>query len=150
MDLPRSTTLRAVDARTPQESNLMSQTPAGSNGQLFFQCMRDLFISFIHGRKSQICILGDNLAAHLSVDVVNFAVSHTIKFLYPSLNSSHLLQLLNVAVFKTIKYAWKTVLLNFCRECRQTEPIQKEYLIFDCSNYEKNSSHDFSNQVSCM
>ena len=96
------------------------------DGPLFLQWMRDLFIPHIQGRTGQICLIGDNLAAHFSVEVVKLAVDNNIKFIFLPPNSTHLLQPLDVAVFRTVKLKWKTVLCNFRRESRRTGPIPKE------------------------
>ena len=70
-------------------------------------------------------MIDDNLAAHLSVDVVELAVSNNIKFTCLLPHSSYLLQPPDVAVFRSVKLNWRNALENFRRESRITVPLPK-------------------------
>ena len=52
-------------------------------------------------------LIGDNLSSHLSEEVVNLCNQHNIKFICLPANSTHLLQPLDVAVFRPLKVYWR-------------------------------------------
>lgn len=58
-------------------------------------------------------LLGDNLASHLSVDVIKVCQEHNIKFVFLPSNSTHLTQPLDVAFFHPLKQAWRSILLKW-------------------------------------
>lgn len=55
-------------------------------------------------------IIGDNLASHVSINIVKLCKLHNIKFVLLPANSTHLTQPLDVSCFCPIKTAWKKVL----------------------------------------
>lgn len=58
-------------------------------------------------------LLGDNLASHLSVDSIKTCQDHNIKFIFLPSNSTHLTQPLDVAFFRPLKQAWRSILLKW-------------------------------------
>ncbi|KAJ8965137.1 hypothetical protein NQ314_004362 [Rhamnusium bicolor] len=55
-------------------------------------------------------LIGDNLASHLSVKVINLCKAHNILFVLHPPNSTHLCQPLDVAVFRLLKMFWRQVI----------------------------------------
>ncbi len=58
-------------------------------------------------------IIGDNLASHLSADVIEICELNRIHMLFLPPNSTHLLQPLDVAVYGPMKAAWRKVLTEW-------------------------------------
>lgn len=58
-------------------------------------------------------IIGDNLPSHMSIEIVKLCEEHNIRMVFLPPNSTHLLQPLDVAVFKPMKTAWKKILIKF-------------------------------------
>ncbi|CAH2103358.1 unnamed protein product [Euphydryas editha] len=61
----------------------------------------------IPGKK---VIIGDNLSSHISLDVINQCKENNITFLCLPPNSTHLTQPLDVAFFRPLKVAWRSIL----------------------------------------
>lgn len=55
-------------------------------------------------------LIGDNLSSHLSPEVVKQCEDNNIAFVFLPPNSTHLCQPLDVAVFRALKQAWRSVL----------------------------------------
>ena len=55
-------------------------------------------------------MIGDNLASHLSPEVLALCEQHNIKFMFLPENSTHLLQPLDVTVFRPMKGYWRQLL----------------------------------------
>jgi hypothetical protein len=62
-------------------------------------------------------LLGDNLAAHLSPDVLKLCQQHNIRFCFLPENSTHLMQPLDVGVFGPMKRYWREILRDWKEEC---------------------------------
>lgn len=58
-------------------------------------------------------LIGDNLACHLSADVIELCASNNIKMIFLPPNSTHLLQPLDVAVYGPMKAEWRKVLTEW-------------------------------------
>lgn len=74
------------------------------------------------GRK---VIIGDNLASHTSIRVINLCLENDISFVLLPANATHLCQPLDVAYFRPFKMAWKKTLFDWKKRHRGTVP--KEY-----------------------
>lgn len=61
-------------------------------------------------------LFGDNLASHLSVNVIKECEQNNIRFVLLPPNSTHLTQPLDVSVFRPIKNAWRKVLQAWKRQ----------------------------------
>lgn len=57
-------------------------------------------------------LIGDNVASHVSIRVINACISNNIRFCFLPPNSTHITQPLDVAVFRGFKIKWRSVLLN--------------------------------------
>ncbi|XP_063232409.1 uncharacterized protein LOC134536584 [Bacillus rossius redtenbacheri] len=55
-------------------------------------------------------LIGDNLASHLSVDIIQLCNINNIKFIFLPTNSTHLTQPLDVAFFRPMKNSWRQIL----------------------------------------
>lgn len=66
-------------------------------------------VALVHFRRldGKKVIIGDNLGSHLSLKVLQLCKTHNIHFVFFPPNSTHLLQPLDVAVFRSIKAAWR-------------------------------------------
>ncbi|KAK3933121.1 Jerky protein homolog-like [Frankliniella fusca] len=74
------------------------------------------------GRK---VLLGDNLSSHLSLRVIQACNQHNISFIALPPNSTHLTQPLDVAFFRPLKAAWRSILLNW-KTTRGDKPVSKD------------------------
>ena len=58
-------------------------------------------------------LIGDNLAAHLSPEVMKLCTEHNVRFEFLPENSTHMLQPLDVSVFRAVKAEWRNVLCQW-------------------------------------
>lgn len=62
-------------------------------------------------------IIGDNLKAHMSAEVIDICNRNNIRFMFLPENSTHLLQPLDVSVFAPMKRRWRQILGDWKDEC---------------------------------
>jgi len=102
-----------------------NRSPSGWFDQCIFE---DWFISIIipHCRRLQgnKAVVGDNLASHISVKIIQLCKENNIKFIFLPPNSTHLTQPLDVFCFRPLKIAWRRV-LEVHKKSRKG-PISKE------------------------
>lgn len=67
-------------------------------------------------------MIGDNLASHISLRVIQECQKHGIKFVLIPANSTHLCQPLDVATFRPLKIKWRKVLLAWKEKNRGSIP----------------------------
>ena len=60
-------------------------------------------------------IVGDNVPTQFNINVIRMAEANNIKFVFLPPNSTHLLQPLDVAVFRTLKMEWRGLLTRWKR-----------------------------------
>ena len=72
-------------------------------------------------------VIGDNLQSHFSPEVIASCLEHNIVFSTLVPNATHLLQVLDVAVFRPLKRNWAVVLFDWRKESRKTGSIPKEH-----------------------
>nr|XP_039254787.1 jerky protein homolog-like [Styela clava]XP_039269740.1 jerky protein homolog-like [Styela clava] len=66
-------------------------------------------------------LIGDNLSSHISPDVLKSCLDHNIAFICLPPNSTHLTQPLDIAYFRPMKVAWRSILNSVkSKERRQT------------------------------
>ena len=70
-------------------------------------------------------LVGDNLGSHFSVAVVESCLQNDIRFTTLVPNSTHILQPLDVAVFRSVKISWRQVLSDYRNVSRRTGSIEK-------------------------
>jgi len=102
-----------------------NRTPSGWFDQSIFE---DWFITVVipnfrrmEGKK---VVIGDNLASHMSIKIIQLCKENDIRFVFLPPNSTHLTQPLDVSCFRPIKIAWRKVLKAYKRARRG--PIPKE------------------------
>lgn len=84
-----------------------------------------IFIPKVSNDKSPKVLIGDNLASHFNHDVIRIARENNIYFCTLPPNSTHLMQPLDVSVFRSFKQTWREILQNYRKESRQKGAIQK-------------------------
>lgn len=101
-----------------------------SNGWMDTATFREWFISCflphakrLHGRK---VLIGDNLSSHLDDDVLRLCQENNISFICLVPNSTHLLQPLDVALFRPMKEAWRFVLTKWKMENMRLTTLPKD------------------------
>ncbi|XP_021711614.1 jerky protein homolog-like [Aedes aegypti] len=67
-------------------------------------------------------LIGDNLASHLSISVIEACRDHNIRFVFLPPNSTHICQPLDVAYFRPLKIKWKEVLAEYKTKHKGTVP----------------------------
>lgn len=65
------------------------------------------YLKKLDGKK---ILIGDNLSSHLSMEVIKTCHDNNIHFVFLPSNSTHLTQPLDVAFFRPLKMAWRTIL----------------------------------------
>ena len=77
-------------------------------------CFSDWFFTlalpYLRRLEGKKVMIGDNLASHLSLEVIEACESNDIHFVFLPANSTHLSQPLDVAFFRPLKMAWKNIL----------------------------------------
>lgn len=69
-------------------------------------------------------MIGDNLASHISSDVISKYADNNIRFILLPPNSTHLTQPLDVTVFRPIKASWRKIFQEWKKHNKET--IRKE------------------------
>jgi len=77
---------------------------------IFEDCFSLSFIPFIKNLNGPKVIIGDNLASHLSLEVIKLCETHNIRFVLLPPNATHLCQPLDLAFFRPLKGTWRKVL----------------------------------------
>ena len=72
-------------------------------------------------------LIGDNLAAHFTPDVIKLSVENDIVFVTLIPNATHLLQPLDVAVFRSVKIKWRNILETWRKETRTKGILPKNH-----------------------
>ena len=91
-----------------------------------FSCwFSESFIEHVKDQNGVKVFIGDNLASHFSKDVLRKCVAHNIMFVCLIPNATHLLQPLNVAVFRTLKLERRKILQDWRRDSRVKGSVPK-------------------------
>ncbi|XP_072949784.1 uncharacterized protein [Epargyreus clarus] len=87
------------------------------SGWFDMTCFDDWFKTIVlpwansrHGVK---LVIGDNLAWHLSVEIIKLCQNQNIRFVFLPKNATHLTQPLDVAFFGPMKRIWREILTNY-------------------------------------
>ncbi|XP_063218661.1 uncharacterized protein LOC134528923 [Bacillus rossius redtenbacheri] len=77
-------------------------------------CFEDWFtklmLPILKQQPGKKIIMGDNLSAHLNIEVLNLCEKYNISFILLPPNATHLLQPLDVAYFRSMKGEWRKIL----------------------------------------
>ncbi|XP_003245816.1 uncharacterized protein LOC100569189 [Acyrthosiphon pisum] len=88
-----------------------NRSPSGWFDQpIFEEWFQTIIIPHCRRLDGTKVIIGDNLASHISVNIVKLCKQHDIKFIFLPPNSTHLTQPLDVCCFRPMKIAWRKVL----------------------------------------
>lgn len=92
---------------------------------LFDDWFCQIALPYLNKQEGNRVIIGDNLASHLSFNVIQLCEEHHIKFCFLPANSTHLTQPLDVAIFRPIKASWRKKLEAWKNKYKRSLP--KEY-----------------------
>jgi len=90
--------------------------------QLWFS---NIFLEHVRPQPGTKVIIGDNLASHFTLDVIQSAADNNIRFICLLPNATHLLQPLDIAVFRPLKVEWRKILERWRKESRCKGSIPK-------------------------
>lgn len=83
------------------------------DGNIFEDWFFKVAIQYFRGREGKKAVIGDNLAAHLSVKIIEECERRGIMFIFLPPNTTHACQPLDVAYFGPMKKIWRRVLRNW-------------------------------------
>ena len=93
-----------------------------SNGWMQQDTFKDWFTSVFIAKTAQLIgpklLVLDGHVSHITLDVINAATANNITILCLPPHSTHILQPLDVAVFKPVKTAWRDIVQEFQRTNR--------------------------------
>ena len=84
------------------------------------------FLKFANQTPGRKLLIGDQLASHLSCNVVKLARQHQVFITALPANSTHFLQPLDVSFFSSMKKEWRKILGNWRAESRSSGVLPKE------------------------
>ena len=106
--------------------SLYESTKSGwFDARTFTRWFTDIFVEHVKHQGGTKVLIGDNLASHFTHEVVNQCVANNIRFICLLPNATHLLQPLDVAVFRSLKIEWRKILDCWRRESRVKGSIPK-------------------------
>lgn len=76
----------------------------------FEDWVRTIAIPYLKKLNGKKILIGDNLASHVSIEIIRLCLEHEIYFIYLPPNSTHLTQPLDVAVSAPTKKHWRQIL----------------------------------------
>jgi len=90
--------------------------------KLFEEWFREICLPYLKKRRGKRAIIGDNLASHINLEVIRLCQENDIAFILLPPNATHLLQSLDVGVFKPMKGGWRKTLLEWKQTNRGVVP----------------------------
>ncbi|XP_050313661.1 uncharacterized protein LOC126748449 [Anthonomus grandis grandis] len=99
------------------------------DANLFEIWFKEIFLPHVLRTREpgkRVILVGDNLASHFAPSVVQAAQEHDIYMSPFPPNSTHLMQLLDVAVFGPMEKRWRDIFESWRRESRYPGSIPKE------------------------
>lgn len=94
--------------------------------QIFYNYMKDIFIPSF-GDERPLLLIYDGHSTHVDVNVVELAIKNDVTILKLPPHTSHLLQPLDLAVFKSVKISWNAKLVRWQRENVGRKLQKKEF-----------------------
>ena len=88
------------------------------NSRTFERWFREIFIPETASLTGTKVVIGDNLTSHFSSDIIKACLENNIWFTCLIPNATHLLQPLDIAVFRPLKVEWKKILQTWRRDSR--------------------------------
>lgn len=94
------------------------------DSNVFGDWFRKIILPYIRRLPRDIpkVLIGDNLSSHLTLPVIEECINNNIRFTLLPPNSTHLCQPLDVAYFRPLKGAWRTVLEEWKKKNRGVVP----------------------------
>ena len=86
-----------------------------------------IFLPHVDNIPGEKVVIADNLASHFTSTVESLCRENNIYFTTIPLNSTHLMQPLDVAFFKPLKSYWQSVLETWRKESRARGTIPKQH-----------------------
>lgn len=80
------------------------------DGASFTDWVKNIVIPYFEDKEGKKILIGDNLASHLSLEVIKMCKEKNIHFVFLPANSTHITQPLDVAFFRPTKVAWRQIL----------------------------------------
>ena len=71
-------------------------------------------------------IIGDNLSSHLDKSIIKACEKENIRFVFLPPNTTHLTQPLNVAYYRSVKYAWRAILSEWKEKTNSSTTLPKD------------------------
>lgn len=90
----------------------------------FDDWFHSLFIPAVKTQQGTKILIGDNLSIHFNLNVIEMCKRYFIKFICLPANSTHLTQPLDLAFFRPMKGAWRSILLEYKMKTNRS-PIPK-------------------------
>lgn len=87
----------------------------------------EVFLTAMSSCPGKKCLIGDNLAAHFTPDVIKQSIENDIVFVTLIPNGTHLLQPLDVSVFRPAKIKWRNILESWRKETRIKGTLPKNH-----------------------
>ena len=81
--------------------------------QVFEDWFVNLMLPILKEQDGQKVLIGDNLSSHINLEVIRLCEKHGIKFIAIPPNATHLLQPLDVAIFRVLKVIWRAILSDW-------------------------------------
>ena len=78
----------------------------------FSEWFHKLFLKHVQEKPGKKLLIGDNLASHLSYDVIETCKNNNIQFVCLPANATHLMQPLDLSYFSSLKQKWRTMLTD--------------------------------------
>lgn len=89
---------------------------------MFEDWFSNILLPYFKKQNGRKIMIGDNLSSHLSLNVIRECRRHDIHFILLPANSTHLCQPLDVAFFRPLKIAWRSVLDTWKKSNRGVLP----------------------------
>jgi hypothetical protein len=91
-----------------------TSTPSGwFDNYVFLQWMKDVLVPYCRRLVGKKLLLVDNLASHISIDVIDLCKEHNIEFVCLPANSTDKMQPLDVGIFGPMKSSWRQQLRRY-------------------------------------
>lgn len=92
----------------------------------FTDWFRSTFLPHANKLQGKKVLIGDNLSSHFTDEVLELCGQNNIAFLCLPVNSTHLTQPLDVAFFRPLKTAWRSILLDWKMQNPKQSSLKKE------------------------